>query len=227
MKAANIFTRQNFRNVLLIALFLGFTNCFARKVPGYIVDSNSDTIIGQVKINTYNQCANGFMVFGLNLESFFSSVKFKSDGEKGFHIYYPKDIQKYGFFYDSTEYIFEKFKLESKSIIKSERINYRFLNLVYKGNLLLYRNITRTINPLYDDRLEDNNVSYYDYYLYSAEKGLSKVEVSDEYPTLVDLLLHYGMDQEFLGAISSDLRIGDIKKVLIAYDYWESSLKSQ
>jgi hypothetical protein len=72
--------------------------------------------------------------------------------------------------------------------------------------------------------MRDKSIVHYNYYIYNTDKGLYKVEISNDIKTLVDLLTLYDVEQEFLDKISSDLRIKDIKNILIEHDFWKSTL---
>lgn len=222
MRAINLSGKHLIINFIFLILALNCNSSYARKVQGYIIDNNSDTITGKVKISGFDLYARGFVLTGINLEPLYSCVKFKRNDTRGFQNYYPQDISKFGFLYDSNEYIFERFIIESKSIINSDRLNDKFLNLIHKGNIALYRNFTRANNPLRDDRLNDISIEYYDYYLYNAKNGLTKVEISKDFESLIDLLKHYDLEEEFLGTLPKNIRIGDIPDILIEYDLWKS-----
>jgi hypothetical protein len=133
----------------------------------------------------------------------------------------PKDIREFGFFDKSIDYRFRSFAIESKSIVKSERKRLRFLNLIWQGEIALYRDIVRKDNGYMSGTRNDRIVDYYDYYLLDEKHGLIKVVGAKEYKTLKDLLKYYEIDQRFIDQLSPNIRFKDVTEVLLEYEKWK------
>ena len=113
--------------VVLCGLICINNECSAIRVLGYILNENSDTIYGTVKISRFNQVTGGFILNGIDLESYHLRVIFKSNESKRFHIYFPEKILGFGFRYKSTYYVFQRFKIDYNSVLEKESQRYRFL----------------------------------------------------------------------------------------------------
>lgn len=204
--------------------FLGLviygSNCNAKTIPGFIITESSDTITGEIKLSLFNPNTGGYIVHGIDLESFSSLVRFKASSDKRFRNYEPEDIKGFCFYYKSNVYTFRKLKLEFSSIIKADRIRYRFLNLIYKGELSLYRDIVRKpgMKDPYD--LTNQEEIHYDYYLFNELNGLNKVELTKELKTIKDLLSLYNLDEDFLNQIPEKSKFKEIEAILKKYDDW-------
>lgn len=182
---------------IVILLSLIFNSAQGKIVPGYIIINGSDTIYGEIKIPQYNIYTNGIVLFGINLEPFHSALNFRENNSKIFKLFTPKDIDGFSFTYRSTEYRFKAFTIVSNSIFKSERKRVRFLNLIYQGDVAIYKNIVRrTYNS--EPNLYDDFVEYYDYYIYDDKQGLRKVDSTINHELLIDLLIFYQIDQKLI-----------------------------
>lgn len=207
---------------LLIAILLLINSglAFASKVPGYIIKNSSDTICGEIRVSAFDLYRGGTVLLGINLEPFHSAVYFREKGKNSFNSFTPKDVREFGFFNKSIEYRFKSFVIESNSIVKSERKRLRFLNLIYKGEVSLYRDIVRKDNSYMDGARNDRVIDYYDYYLFDDQHGLRKVTGTKDYKNLKGLLSYYEIDQSFVEQLSPNIRFKDIQMVLIEYEKW-------
>ena len=213
--------------LIVIAGFLSSSEiCVARKVPGYILTENLDTIYGEVKVYSFDRITGDLIINGIDLQSYHLEVEFKSHDGKKFITFKPQDIQGFGFFYKSEKYIFRRFLIEQKSIVKSERQFYRFLNLLYNGKISLYKDIIRVNNPSYDLTKAISYV-YSDYYLYDTPGGLKKVRVKEDDESLKDILSYYGFEDDYLNSIPKNTNLKDIQTVLEDYDSWYKKNKEQ
>ncbi len=151
-------------------------------------------------------------------------VRFKESGKNRFKTYEPKDVIGFGFLDASVNYIFESFKIESQSIIKQDKELLKFLNLIFQGELAIYRDIVRRPNNMDTGSLglNDKTVVHYNYYLYSEKHGLNKVVWSRDYKTLKELLSLYELDRKYLEQLSPDIRFRDIKELLLDYEKWKA-----
>lgn len=197
---------------------------YSKEAPGYILTKDADTIFGDIKIYSYNANTNSFSLNGINLESFYSIVFFKESETKRFKKYEPEDIYGFGFFYQSSEYIFHKFQLEFNSLFKSDEYRFRFLNLIYKGEVSLYRNMVRYPNPdKYKNIYKSNAFSenaYYDYYLSSRSSELIKAEFTPDIKTMHQLLSALKIKEEFIKQVNPKAELKDLLEIIEEYDDW-------
>jgi hypothetical protein len=205
--------------ITAVVLILSINSVCAKKAPGFIIRHNCDTIFGEVNISFFDPYSGGFVFYGINLEPFQTQLYFREKNSTHFTLYRPNDISGFGFTYKSTNYRFKTLLIECRSIIKSERKRLRFLNLIYQGQLALYKEIVRkesyftTGNP---NKLLD----YYDYYLYDDKHGLKRVIPTKEFRSLKDIFQFYGLHQKFIEILPSDARFKDVKYFLEEYDMW-------
>jgi hypothetical protein len=211
--------------IIAAVLTLCFNSLSAKEVPGYIIKNSADTIFGKINISPYDIYANGFVFYGINLEPFHSVLYFKEKNTSRFKPFTPKEISGFGFSYDSVNYRFKTFVIESKSIFKSERKRFRFLNLKYQGDIAVYKDIVRKEN--YFTGIHDKYIDYYDYYLYDEKHGLKKAIWSKQYKTLTDLFVYYEIDQKFIEHLSAEVRFKDVIEILHEYEIWKKATQSK
>jgi hypothetical protein len=121
--------------LFLVSVLLGFTvSGFAIKAEGYILDINSDTIYGHIQLSRFDQVTGGLILNGIEEESLHSRVVFGAKNEKRFNAYFPEMLLGFGFKYQSKDYVFQRILVQRKSIIKSEKQQYRFMRLIYQEN---------------------------------------------------------------------------------------------
>ena len=205
--------------VIFIGLFSIYIDCNATEAPGYIVTENRDTISGVVQLSWFDQLTGGFILNGVEKESFYSRVIFKSKGESNFQTYFPESITGFGFRYDGVNYFYQRFKVERNSILVSENHQYRFLNLLYKGSLELYKDITFVEN-LHANTTHEKYLCFSSYYLFSPKKGLVRAEKNNQYKNVGDLFRYYGIEDKFIATIPHHANFNELKGWLALYDYW-------
>ncbi|MBN1119059.1 MAG: hypothetical protein JXA77_17750 [Bacteroidales bacterium] len=207
---------------LIFLIFLSGT-LFARKVPGYIVTATSDTIFGIVKLCQYNPYTTGFVVGGVNLESYYTMVKFREINQKKYTLYVPEDIMAFGFSFKKVDYHFKSMGLEFYNRFRSEQIEPRFLCLIYKNDIELYKNMVRTHGFVSNKNYNKNSIVYYDYYLYSEDVGLTQINTNKDHKNIRELLARYGVEQEFLETLPPKTNYKNIKSILVDYFDWKEN----
>lgn len=198
------------------------SNCSAKKTLGYIITKDLEIIYGEIKIYIYNPYSGGYTINGIQLDTYHSNVVFKSEKEKHFKNYEPKDIHGFGFTFKTVGYSFRSFDIASKSIFKKGRSQHRFLLLIYEGELYLYRDIEKVITS---DNYSCYNTSVY--YLYNNAVGINKVVLTKEIRTINDLLTLYSVDTDFLNDILPKSKLKGIQNVLAKYDSWLRNTKTE
>lgn len=204
--------------VLTVLTLSGFLT--AGNVPGYIVKNNADTVWGTMKVSSFGKISGGYNLSGIETETYYFGVSFKADDETKFAIYYPESLQGFAFQYKSTQYIFNRFTLNFKSIVTSEKQRNQFLCLMYRdNNYQLYRNVLIDPNNGLIS-VPDKWLRFIVYYLYSESKGIVKVEKNKKYRNLQSLLADYDFDSRFIEQLDKKIDFIDIKDVLKQYNDW-------
>ena len=207
--------------LLMVLLCFVIQPISANQVPGYIVNLKNDTICGTIQAYD-NIFLFNVGIFDTDQNCFNSKVSFKAKNESKFRTFYPEDIQSFEFRFKGIHYIFKSFQIERNSIIASETKQNRFLCLLYKGCLELYQDNLFVTNHNMTKK-ESPEMSFTDNFLFSPAKGLIKVQKTDKYKMVRDLLDEYNFDQRFLQGIPDNLNFKEIKKVLKLYDMWLSA----
>jgi len=207
--------------IILIAFIFTLNNAFSKKVEGYIVTNTADTVYGEIRVSRFNMSSSGIVLFGINLEPFFSTVRFRQKGESQFRTYSFDEVSHFSFTYKSTEYKFDKFEITTRSLVKSEEMRTAFLNLIYSGEVKLYQEIRRAQST----NLSTNgkSIAYSNYYLYSTKQNLCKVEQTKAYEKLADLLSVFEIDPKFIQLLPYETKFKDINAVLLSYDTWKET----
>ena len=209
--------------VKFILLLFGLTyisnNCNAIEVIGYVINQNQDTIYGTIKLHKFSQITGAFMLNGFDMESLHYKVSFKSNADKLYQTFSTDMILGFGFSYKATDYVYKRFLLKSKSIFRKARQKFRFLNLIYKGNVSLYQNIINTNTPSIN-AFNNTNITYYEYFLFSNSKGLLKVAMNEQIRTMRDLLQQFDIDEQYIKEIPENTKFKDIKIIVENYDKW-------
>lgn len=204
--------------ILLFVFVYTYEYCEAKRVPGFIITENADTIYGKIKVYSFNRITGGWVFNGIDLELFHFKVSLKEDKIKRFQTYTPEDILGFGFRDKSVDYMFNRFLIESKSIVKNETLRYKFLHLIYIGKVFLYSDMNRVNSPNNPQKI------VYDYYLFNDIVGLKRI---DNQTSIFDLLSLYGFEKDYLDSIAKKINKMNIKMILEEYDSWciENSLK--
>lgn len=208
--------------LLTFSLFgLGY-NCHAGSSRGYILTKNQDTIFGRILIPWNSITIDAFSLIGSDFESFFYHVSFKSDSDKSYKTYYPTMISGFGFKHHSTNFVFKSFNLNYKSIFEDRGQGIRFLNLIHRGRLDLYRHMISINYPVTSSTCPDRGhaMKYYEYYIWSDQTKLIWVGPNDQYGTLTELLKKCKIEKDYYLQIPTKANFYDIWNVLSEYDNW-------
>lgn len=206
---------------VIVGLTLNMNLTLARNVAGYITTNSSDTLFGEIKISRFNIFTGGIVWNGIDLESFHSTVEFRINREWDYKSFTPNDITGFGFTDKSINYEFKTFVIKSKSLIQPEREKFRFLNLVYRGDVNVYRDIVRERNYFKSEMLDQKLIDYYSYYLFDSEHGLQESVMSGNNKSVLDLLIFYELDSNFIAQLLVNNRFKNIIEILQEYDRWK------
>lgn len=210
--------------LILVSFFLNGKGdfCKACSSRGYIITQKQDTIFGTIQIPWNSITIDLFNLIGFDFESFFYYVSFKSDSDKSYQIYYPKMISGFGFKHQSTDFVFKSFNLNYKSIFEDRGQGYRFLNLIHRGRLDLYKNVISINDPVTSPPFADRGkvMKYFEYYIYSNQTKLLWVGPNDQYGTLTELLEKCNIEKDYYQHIPKKASFYDIWNVLVGYDKW-------
>ena len=211
--------------IVLSLLLLSIQKVEAKKVSGFIINENSDTIFGKIKLSKFDIRTGALLFNGINLEQMHYGIWFRAIDSRKFKNYKATDISGFGFDYKSQHYIYHSFIIESNTKVIKDKKQSKFLQLIYGGSINLYRILERITNGINgvdasSDWNRDQSFIYYDYFLYEKTIGLTKVEISDSIRTINQLLIKYDFDSEYIKNLKSETNLKDIKSVLIDYDLW-------
>jgi len=206
--------------IISVVLILGINAVYARKVSGFIIKNNNDTIFGEVNLLFCDPHSQQFVFWGIDLEPLQAVLYFREKNTQRFTAFTPNDIAGFGFTYKSTDYKFKTLLVEYKSLVSSERKKLRFLNLIYQGHLALYKEIT-TKESYFSTGTSNRYIDYYDYYLYDERHGLKRIIKSNEFKTLSDVFRYYEINQNFIDIVPANARFKDIMYFLETYDMWK------
>jgi YHS domain-containing protein len=195
---------------------------FAKWVDGYIETTDNVRIEGRVKLPKTEFYTGALYIYGFDLSYFYRAVKFH-DPLNGKKIYSPNEIKGFSFNYKGEDYYFISQTINYNSLVKSERQKDRFLNVLYKGSLVLLRDELQ----LNEERIDAKIIMYENYYLYDSQLGLTLLEVNKESSSLKEILHKYGISELFLNGFNDNLKIWDIKNILYKYDIWLEQHKNR
>lgn len=206
--------------LLLMSLVGGINTLSAINVVGYIITNLNDTLSGTIQISKFDQAASGIKLGGdFDQVSLSTKVFFKKNTDRSFKAYTPDDIKGFGFNYRSSIFTFRQMEVPMFSLFQREGKKKMFLCLVYEGFIELYK-----ISGLYENLTTNADQrkfkGYTDFYLYTPENGLVKVEQTDKVKTVRALLQPFKLDEKFTREIPDDINFRDIVKVLSLYDKW-------
>lgn len=212
--------------LLLFSLFLLNNQSSAINVNGYIITENSDTVFGTIQLQKFDQVTGNLVINGFDREILHKKLSFKSVKDKKYKTYLPETISGFGFNYEKERYVFQSFTLERKSLVKRERFQSRFLCLVYRGSLSLFKDIkSYNFDPSNITR-NYNSYTYSEFFLYQPSVGLIKVEITDKISSIKDLLRQFNCNELFVQKLKENIRISNILDVLKTYDQWLSNQHS-
>lgn len=155
------------RYLFVCVFLLSVVNfCFAGNVPGFIVTLSNDTLWGVVQVSRFNQLTGAFVVGGIETESFYSRVVFRSDAQSHFESYFPEMLNAFGFAYKEKLFFFESKNIKHKSIFRRETQQRRFVKVLYSDELgRVYRDVYYLPNPSLNSNFE-RFVRFDSYYLH-------------------------------------------------------------
>lgn len=216
--------RKRWLSLILITFYqIGIgDNCKACSSRGYIITQNQDTVYGKIQIPWNSITIDIFNLIGFDFESFFYHVSFKSDSDKSYKTYYPTMISGFGFKHQSTNFVFKSFNLNYKSIFEDRGQGVRFLNLIHRGRLDLYKHMISINYPVTSPPFADRGkvMKYYEYYIWSDQTKLLWVGPNDQYGTLTELLEKCNIEKDYYLQIPKKADFYDIWNVLVDYDKW-------
>lgn len=207
---------------LLFLLLSNLYTVMANNLPAYIINLKDDTIKGEIKVSNFDILAGTYQFSDISMKQFHTSVYFKDVNQTRFKTYNPTDIKEFGFTYKSIYYTYKSFVIATKSMIKTEKEKRKFLQLLYDGEIAVYKDIIRT-NNFYNSNVPNNKViDYEEFYLYSNKHGLKKLSTEYEFSTVLSLLEYYEVDKKFLELNESEIEIENIIEILDKYSNWKN-----
>nr|WP_319401430.1 hypothetical protein [uncultured Carboxylicivirga sp.] len=223
--------------VLLSALFLFMLaipgHAFVNNARGFIVNNQSDTIMGEVRINIFNQTSGAVYLNYFDNEILHTEVWFRPAGIRKWKRYTPEDLQFYSFLFKGQTYEYRRFCLNKKSIVKRERIDRRFLMLVHSSSIKLYQDVWCYSRPqltrqclLNYFKVPSMYYTCYEYYLCTKDNRLIKAEKTTMLETVSDLLRVVGLEGSFVSQIPEKASFKDLPVILAEYLHWKRMIRT-
>ncbi len=194
----------------------------AAPLKGYRITQENDTIWGEVKKYYFNQVQNTVVFNGIDLERYHVEVFFRPLNQSQFKRCTTRDTREFGFTYKNQEYVYRRFELHKKSISKRGRLRPRFLQLVYEGELQLYKNRIRLYDMETAQNINSKRISsvHPELYLYNESQGLQSVAKTSEISDIYSLLSPFDVPSAFLQSVPANYPFKDIRNLLVEYDRW-------
>jgi len=193
----------------------------------FIVNNHSDTILGEIKLTWFNQTTGAVIINSFDQEPLHYEVWFRPVGKKRFKRFTANEIKLFSFRYQDQSFEYRSFNLHKKSWHKFEREEARFLLLVHRSKVKLYKDVQRAYSSINQNVRIDSyytasasDYHFYDYYLYKEGMDLIKATKTKERPRVKDLLLYYGIEIEFVKSISKNANFKDLPLILEEYIEW-------
>ena len=162
--------------ITFILCFL-FWNSSAKKLKGFIINEQNDTIYGEVKVHQFNRTTGAWCFNQIDLEWCYLKVAFRSNSDKRFKYFSPNEIVGYEFTYSGQKYIFRSFNVGMKSIVRRERSRFKFLNLVRNSNgISIYRSLYYINNPI--EKSFYSMIPRYEYFYHSNSNSNREISIS-------------------------------------------------
>ena len=210
--------------IMLVALMLVVLSqqSEAKKVNGFIVTNQNDTIAGMFRLPQMSVTNAGFLIRGFDVEALQYMVTFKGNNEKRFKTYEPGASQSFSFTHDSAVYLYRSLNIERKSIVVNEQSSSRFLTCLYDGRISLYRNMI-------SNHMNVNNGSGYarfeEYFLNHKAGALVLVKTDVQSSSMKEILRQSGVEDEFLQKLPDTISFKNLLTILASYDEWLASSK--
>ncbi|WP_430815768.1 hypothetical protein [Carboxylicivirga sp. RSCT41] len=207
-----------------LTLFMLSVTVFAKWVDGYITLNDGSRLNGRINVPYVNMESRAILVKGMDLSHFYYSVRFATK-ETGKQFYYPEDIKGFGFNNNGAMFHFVSENVHYKSIVRAERERSQFLQVLYKGDLILLSRLVPFYHEIHgmEGWCGVNHINSYDYYLSNAEKGLTRLEVNKSNGSIKDILALYGVHDTFLQSQPDNINRFDVFSLLIEYEQWKKN----
>ncbi len=151
-------------------LTVGAIDANAKKVEGYIITNENDTVKGLINLYKFSLSSGSVFLGDFNSEMLFTEVPFKALGKKKFKIYKPEDIKGYGFVSKGLSYEFVTLLVKSNSYKVKDREKLHFLQRIKTDNKVIYKHQKYRLEPGTREL-----VPFYVFYLIGKDGELIKI----------------------------------------------------
>ena len=208
--------------IVFCLMFFSF-GVFAKKFQGYIINNHMDTIHGEIRLHKWSFTTGYFIIKGYELETLHILVEFREHNRGEYKSYDAEKLFGFGVKYKGKELTYRSTDVDYKSIIKGEQQRTRFLQILYDGQLILYKDVVHVENPLAKSK-GDLYKTYNIYYLGKCKsQDIKRMEINNQIVSVRDLLLKLNIESEFINSISENITLKNFTKVLEDYDVWKLS----
>lgn len=120
-------TFRNFRSIflgtLIIFVLVGVSyHAKAKKVPGYLITNENDTLYGEIKISHFNILTGDFLFRSVYMDQFHFEIVFRENDTGKFSAFKAGEIVGFRFDHGKQSYIFQRFILTSNTPLKEKNI---------------------------------------------------------------------------------------------------------
>ncbi len=157
--------------VLILGLLtFGGTEANAKKVEGYIITHENDTVRGLINLYKFSLSSGSVFLGDFNSEMLFTEVPFKAPEQKKYKIYNPEDIKGYGFVYKGLSYEFVSMLVKSNTYKIVDREKLHFLQRIRTDNKVIYKHQKYRLEPGTREL-----IPFYVFYLLGKDGQLIKI----------------------------------------------------
>ena len=202
------------RLVIISLVFTSFVSpAHAKKVDGYIITNNNDTIYGAIRLSKFNLLQNTISISSYNMDELYDHLYFRSSTDKKFNELSPMDILEYGFILDRTQYRYISKEVKAKLGTSKRKFYLQLAN----GDINLFESRTPLNNQ--DQSLNHNRMIITEFYILGEDKNLIRVSQNDKDERVSDFLMkNLKLDKETLDKAAKDKTFKDIVEIARVYN---------
>ncbi|HEY4788463.1 MAG TPA: hypothetical protein VIH57_20575 [Bacteroidales bacterium] len=195
-----------------LALTLFLSPSFSRKVDGYIITNNNDTLYGEVRISKFNIAQNTVSLSSYNLDELYDHVYFKPSPGNIFKIYSPMEIVEYGFILDNVPFRYIAKEVKTRMGYTKRKF---YLQVAY-GGIDLFENTSPIDNQ---DKNHNTTMSVTEFFILCPDNNFVRVSQDDKDEPVTDFLMRYlKLDKDILDKAARNKTFKDIQEIARTYD---------
>ncbi|MBN2165976.1 MAG: hypothetical protein JW717_06850 [Marinilabiliaceae bacterium] len=138
--------------LIIVCLAFFVINVQAKRIPGYIILENRDTIWGEIELRRFNFFTGNITLGDFDFDLMHKGVEFRKKGGKRSDSYLAEELKGFCYQYKNTLCEYRKFIVDYKSIVPNETQRSRLLKELYKGSIVLYKDVYLQAKEKYTNR---------------------------------------------------------------------------